>query len=254
MMQEPTPMLPEKATTVHELMERYPPPYRLAGDLAIFPMLVNAARAAAWAGMPVVGALGSAPLFLVAARYYGAEYGEARTPLSFRLSGSDFYREIACVLFTGVLPGFSFGFPRLWVDSCDPTPLELGWHYGFPKSPATIAFRQDEGMIEVSASDERGAIFSARSRQRVSVPARLATALAFGDGIFPHTGLRARLRLDRASRASLLLVQRWELPRLDTGGVGGRARLGLWLEGVTLLLGRPEKLNWHGRGDASVLL
>ena len=253
MTQDPTPMLPAKAAALRELIERYPPPYRLAGDLAIFPMLVNAARATSWAGMPVIGVLGSAPLFLVAARYYGAEYGEARTPLSFCPSGSDFYREIACVVFTGILPGFSFGFPRLWVDSYDPTPLELGWYYGFPKSPATIVFRQDEGMIEVTASDERGAIFLARSRQRVSLPPRLATALAFGDGLFPHTGLRARLRLDRASRASLLQVQRWELPRLDTGGVGGRARLGLWLEGVTLSLGLPEKPHRHADGGASGL-
>ena len=253
MTQEPAPMQSEKVTAVRELMERYPPPYRLVGDLAIFPMLVNAARATSWAGMPVMGVLGSAPLFLVAARYHSAEYGEARTPLSFCPSGSDFYREIACVLFTGVLPGFSFGFPRLWMDSCDPRPLEMGWYYGFPKSSATIAFRQDEGVLEVSASDERGALFWACSRQRVGLPPWLATALAFGDGIFPHTGLRARLRLDRASRASLLVVQGWELPGLDTWGVTGRARLGLWLEGVTLLLGRPEKLNPHGRGDASGL-
>ena len=238
---------------MRELMERYPPPYRLVGDLAIFPMLVNAARATAWAGMHVVGALGSAPLFLVAARYHRVEYSEARVSLSFCPSGSDFYREIACVLFRGVLPGLSFGFPRLWVDSCDPRPLELGWYYGFPKSPATIAFRQDEGMLEVSASDERGAIFSVVSRQRMSLPPWLATSLAFGDGIFLHTGLRARLRLDRASRASLLQVQGWELPGLDTWGVTSRARLGLWLEGVTLLLGRPEKLNRHAGGDASGL-
>lgn len=221
-------------------LARYPPPYRLTCDVAMFPIVVGEAQAEYWAGTPVVGLLGRTLLVLVAARYLSAEYGAGRTPMRFHEEHPDLYREVSCVLLSGVWPGFSFAFPRLWVDTPSPLPMELGWSYGFPKVPAAIGFQQEGNAVRVTVSDERGAVLSVGSRKGVELPPQLATGLAFGEGVFPRTGLRAKMRLEGGQRAQVLRVQEWDLPRLARWGLAGRPVGGLWLEKVTLVLEAPS--------------
>ena len=234
----------ERSAAIDETVERYPPPYLLTCDLAVFPVMVDAGAAETWTDTPVVSGLGYTVLLLVAVRYYRAEYGPERTPLHFGPSGTDLYREIVCALPSGLWPRISFAFPRLWLDTPDPVPLELGWRYGFPKTTGAIDFNFNHSgrSVHIAASDEEGAIMVADCGRTLPLPAALFSVLAAGDALFPSTGLRARMRLVDASKASLLRIRRWELPRLERWGLGGRAVFGFWLEGARIALDAPREL------------
>ena len=242
MAQQSTHPFPWEAPDALGLLERYPPPYHLTCDLAIFPLLIDAARAQHWAGTPLMRVLGHAPLFLVAARYHDATYGPESTLLTPPPGNVYLYQEIACVLVSGILPGFSFVTPRLWVDAADPLPLELGWSYGFPKVAGNIQVQQTERVLKITATDEQGPILAATCALGIPLPPPLVTVFAQGEGLFPHRGLRAKMHLEHAASATLVLVRKWELPRLGQWGVGGRAAFGFWLERATLVLAPPRKL------------
>ena len=239
--------LPWEASDALGLLERYPPPYHLSCDLAVFPLLVDAAQAQHWAGAPLMGALGHTPFFLVAARYHHATYGPEATLLTPAPDHPYLYQEIACVLLSGILPGFSFVTPRLWVDAADRLPLELGWSYGFPKVAGNIQIRRSRQILKITAADEQGPILAATCALGIPVPPLLITLLAQGDGLFPHRGLRAKMHLEGAVSATLVVVKKWELPRLGQWGVGGRAAFGFWLEKAMLVLAPPRKL-WPKQG------
>lgn len=218
----------------------YPPPYQLTCDLAVFPVLASTSRLAQLTGLSPVGIGGVSLAFVTAARYLSASFGEQRKPFPFQPSGQDFYREVAIIVVQRLLPGFAFAFPHLWVDCNDPSPLEIGWRYGFPKGPASILLEQRGNELCIEASDDQARVLTARARNIVPVPASLATALAFGEGVFPLTGQKARLRLDRGERASLLRVEAWDGPVLRDSGVRSKPMVGLWLEKAVLSLGPPQ--------------
>ncbi|GEM_PF-4044857 len=218
----------------------YPQPYQLTCDLAVFPVLASTSRLAQRTGLSQGGIGGVSLAFVTAARYLSASYGEQRKPFPFQPGGQDFYREVAIIVVQRLLPGFAFSFPRLWVDSNDPSPLEIGWRYGFPKGPASILMEQTGNRLSIEASDDQEHVLTARANSMVPVPASLATALTFGEGVFPLTGQKARLRLDRGQRAALLRVEEWEGPALTDWGVKSKPRVGLWLEKAVLSLGLPH--------------
>ena len=224
------------------LADAYPPPYRLTCDLAVFPVLASSSRLQA-RGLPAFGLAGRCLAFVTVARYASAVYGAHRMPFPRgQLSGKDFYREVAIIILRGLLPGFSFSFPQLWVDSPDAAPLELGWRYGFPKGSAAISVEQDADQLRVESFVEDGSVLSLAAGFGANVPAIMATALAFGEGVFPLARQKARLRLDGGEGARLLSVRQWNAPALERWGITGPPRFGLWLKDTVLSLGRPTPI------------
>lgn len=220
--------------------ETSPPPYHLTCDLAVFPVLASTSRLAQRTGLSQANIGGVSLAFVTVARYLSARFGELSKPFPFQPSGQDFYREVAIIVVRRLLPGFAFSFPRLWVDSNDPSPLEIGWRYGFPKVPARIIMEQTENGLCIEASDDREHVLTARVNSIVPIPASLVTALAFGEGVFPLTGQKARLQLDRGERAALMRVEEWDSPALRDWGVKRKPAVGLWLEKAGLSLGPPH--------------
>lgn len=215
------------------------PPYLLTCDLAAFPVRADAAAVGHWAGARPPALLGQSLLWLLAARYSSAVSGPNRVPVPFGV-GPDLYREVSWMLVTGVLPGLRAQFPRLWVDSIDPLPLELGHAYAFPKEPANIAWRRSGRGLEIEVAGESGLVLGLGCHEVCPLPAGLVTLFASVRVGFPSTGLQAQLRLLDARRSALLRVWRWAAPRSELWGVAGRPALGVWFEGTRLWVGPPE--------------
>lgn len=219
--------------------QRVPPPYRLVCDLALLPLWMEAGPAAHWAGVPIVSLLGQAPLLVMLARYHRAEYGPERVPLLPPKGHHELYKEIACALVVKGSRGSELTFPQLWVESPDPTPLELGWHYGFPKEEATLAWMQDGRTVQMDAWDSQGPILSFEGRIFGRLPAGAVLAASAFRGLFPKTGRKAPMWVESAARVSFLHIRQFTAPRLEMSGTPGRSPVGLWLEQATLFLGAP---------------
>lgn len=225
-----------------EWLQRYPPPYRLACDLAVLPLVVSASLASHWVGAPLLRLMGYTPLFLVVARYHYAAYGPQQQRLLPVPGRQDLYREVACVLISALSPAPLYVFPHLWVDTAEPAPMELGWSYGFPKVEGSVTLERRPGSLRIAAEGARGPVLAVLCREGPPLPAWLVALLARGEGLFPTRSLRAGMGLERVSAARLLWVESMVTPGLDSWGVGGRSAVGLWLEGAILRLDAPRPL------------
>ena len=197
-----------------------PPPYLLTCDLAAFPVRADSAAAGHWAGAQPPSLLGQSLLWLLAARYYSAVSGPDQRPVNFG-EGLDLYREVSWMLVTGVFPGVRVRFPRMWVDSIDPLPLELGHAYGFPKEPGKIDWRRSERGLEIEVEGDGDAVLGLGCHEAGPLPPALVTLFTSVRTDFPSTGHHAQLRVAGARRAALLRVRRWAAPRAELWGVSG---------------------------------
>lgn len=227
------------AATAAATFRRFPPPYRLVCDLALLLLFVEADVATRWAEVPVLSLLGRAPLLVMLARYYRAEYGPERRPLLPPEGDSELYKEVACALLVKGSRGSEMTFPHLWLESPAPIPLELGWHYGFPKYEASLTWVRNGRAIRLEAQDDRGSILSFKGSTLGRLPVAPVVAASAFRGVFPITGRQAPMWFESARRVSFLYVRQFTAPRLEPLGRMGRSPLGLWLEQATLFLGSP---------------
>lgn len=223
-----------------------PPPYYLNCDLATITLLVETRSVCEWANIPAARAR-RLPLAVLLARYHRGRYGPTGTPVE-PLPGRQYvYDEVTFALaHRGMRAGCGM-FPALWLDTPEPNPIDLGWHYGFPKFPGTIDWRQTGSRLSVSARpdgqeelDSDTPRLHVRARTFGLIPAAPLVARIAGRAEFPLTGRRATMRIESAQRARLLLIRELRLDNLPISGRFKTMPVGTWLENAWLLLGPPD--------------
>lgn len=232
---------PDAAQGALRAVAGYPPPYRLRGDIALFPLLVESKALERLFLTSPASLFRRGLLWLIAARYYQAWYGPAEDPYLTVGGDGDVYREMGYALLLDPFP-HTLLFEKLWVDAPDAVPLELGWHYGFPKEPASVVIQQEPSGIHCIATNPLGLLASVDAQPGVPLPAFLVSQLAAARVFFPGTRQHAGLRTAKAMQAKLLHVKSCQLPELDHLGTKVTAPIGLWLRGADLLLSTPRAL------------
>lgn len=242
-----TPYIPERAfERGAEAFAQTPPPYRLCCDLAMLTLLVETRALCEWAGIPVLPARRS-PLAVLLARYHRGRFGPNDTPLEPSPGRGHVYDEVAFSFPLDGLRGNRGCFPELWLDTPEPTPIDLGWHYGFPKYPAAIHWRQRGRDLSVSARPHvpehvslNEQSLSVRGRLIGRVPTAPLIARIAGRAEFSRTGMRASMRIESAERARVLFVRAVEMANSPISGHFKTVPVGIWLERAWLFLGPPE--------------
>ena len=228
---------------MHEVSTRFPPPYRLRCDTALFPVPISADDAKRLSLDIAATLFGQSLLWIIAAHYQEAWYGPEERPYPKAATRNDLYRELSYAVMTSVLPK-SIVFGKLWVDAPDDNPISLGQAYGFPKEPASVAISTDDPRrLQWEAGDAAGPLLEIEAQEVSGLPRAPLTYLARATVFFTGTPFNAQMGVERLSAAKILRVNRCHLPYFASLGVHARPTFGLWFKDAHLLLGEPRRLS-----------